>query len=216
MENVSLFIGTPAYNSMLHTDYLHSIIDFHKNSFDVTVMTIGNESLVPRGRNSIITYFYNLEKFTHLLFLDADMFLSFKQFYKLLSHDKDVIGAPVALKGFDKDNNPVYNVGKLLSQIQPNLVTVDRIGTAVLLLSRKAVTSLVEDAIKNNQVYDPNPHSRGIKMDKEHYNIFQTGITDGEYDSEDFFVCRSLMRLGYDIYVDPTCETRHNGMYRFL
>ena len=60
-DELNVFIGTPAYNSMIHTDYLHSIIDFHKNNFPITVMTIGNESLIPRGRNTIISYFHSID-----------------------------------------------------------------------------------------------------------------------------------------------------------
>jgi len=217
MDNFSIFIGTPAYNSMIHTDYLHSIIDYHKCKLPITIMTLGNESLIPRGRNTVISYFHMFRDFSHLFFLDADIYLSAESLMKLMSHKKDVIGAPVALKGFGPNGQPVYNTGKVLEEVQTDLFIVDRIGTAVLILSRAATDALVDDAIKNNQVYTPNPYTRGdANPQMEHYNIFTTGVVNREFDSEDFSICRKLTSLGFPVYVDPTVQCRHNGMYVFM
>jgi len=54
---LNLFIGTPCYNSMIHSDYLHSIISYQERKLPITIMTLGNESLVTRGRNTVISYF---------------------------------------------------------------------------------------------------------------------------------------------------------------
>ena len=89
-------------------------------------------------------------------------------------------------------------------------------GTAILMLSRKAVNALVAWASKNDHVYWPNKHTRGdTQPDIKMYDVFQTGVVDGEYDSEDYFVCRVLRELGFDIYVDPNIPCKHNGMFVF-
>ena len=152
--------------------------------------------------------------FTNLLFMDADIGLSAEGLIQLLSHDKDVIGAPVRLKGFDAEGNYVYNVGKKLGE-ENGLIETDRIGTAVFCLSRKAVNSLVKNAKDNKDIYYSNPHSRGNAQNITMYNIFKIGVINKEYDSEDYYVCRILRELGYKIYVDTTIETRHNGMFVF-
>lgn len=211
-----LFIGTPAYNSMVHTDYMHSLISYHDSKIPFTVMTIGNESLICRGRNTIISYFYTGINYTNLLFLDADIHFHAEGLIRLISHQKDVIGVPVPLKGFDAKGNPVYNTGKVLGEEKSGLLKMDKIGTAIFMLSRKAVSALVTWASENNHVYWPNPHSKGnTQPDIKMYDIFQTGVTDGEYDSEDYFVCRILRKLGFDIYVDPSIPCKHNGMVEF-
>lgn len=214
LNTVNLFIGTPAYNGMVHIDYLNSIMEYHRDGIPVTTMTIGNESLITRGRNTVISYFHNLKQFTHLLFLDADMYLSSENLLKLILHDKDVIGAPVALKGFDKSGRPVYNVGKVLEE-DGNLLKVDRVGTAVFMLSRDAVDALVSDAEAKGRVYGSNPHTRGQAADLPMYDVFQVGVFDGEYLSEDYVVCRVLQKLGYDVFVDPDVKNKHNGMFVF-
>jgi len=220
-NTVNIFIGTPAYNSQIHTDYLHSIISYYEKKVPFVLMTIGNESLITRGRNSVISYFYNTVGASHLLFLDADIYLPAEGLIRMISLQKDVIGAPVALKGFNKQTGQaVYNVGKLLDEETlkdgSKIYKVDRVGTAVFMLSRKASNALVEYAQKNKDVYFSNPHTRGdADQNMKMYDIFKTGVFDSEYLSEDYYVCRILRELGFDIYVDPNIKTRHNGNFCF-
>jgi len=52
-------------------------------------------------------------------------------------------------------------------------------------------------------------------MATNHYDVFRVGISNGEYLSEDFWVCKELIQLGYEILVDTSVYTRHNGMVCF-
>ena len=220
-KRINVFIGTPAYNSQVHTDYMHSLISYYENKLPFAVMTIGNESLICRGRNSVISYFHTTVNFSNLLFLDADIWLHASGLLRLLQHDKDVIGVPVALKGFNKQTGqPVYNTGQVLEEVAledgTNLIKTDRVGTAVFMLSKDAVSALVDYAKKNGDKYKSNPHTRGdTQPDITMYDIFKTGVFDGEYLSEDYYVCRILRKLGFDIFVDPHIKVKHNGMYVF-
>lgn len=214
---VNLFIGTPCYNSMVHSDYLHSLISFYEGKIPFACMTLGNESLITRARNTILSYFYCAENFSHLLFMDADIHLHVDGLIRLLAAEKDVIGAPVALKGYNaKTGKPVYNTGKVLSDEGNGLITTDRVGTAVLLLSRKAADALVGRAIDSGDTYMGNPNTRGNSVDDmKMYNVFGVGVKDGEYLSEDYWACNTLRELGFDVYVDTMVHTRHNGIYVF-
>lgn len=206
---MNIFIGTPAYGGMVHIDYLSSILDYHKAKLPITVMNIGNESLITRGRNTILSYFYAMTDFTHLLFLDADMSLSAEGLIKLLEHEKDVIGAKVRLKGTDENGDPVWNIWGV--EGQGDLVKVDKLGTAVMILSRYAVGRLIEDA----PIYKGNKFSRGAAYPIPIYDVFRCGSEDGEYLSEDYWVCRTLQQKDIDIYVDLSVHTKHNGNYCF-
>ena len=79
------------------------------------------------------------------------------------------------------------------------------------MLSRRACEALCEDA----DTYGSNPYTRGYKVGGVQYDVFKTGVTDGEYDSEDYYVCRQLRELGFEINVDTTVQNRHNGNYVF-
>lgn len=213
MENVKLLIGTPAYGNMLHIDCHNTILNLYmSNTINFDSMMVGNESLVPRARNKIISYFYYEGSYTHLLFLDADMGMSPSDIVKLINREKNVIGVPVSLKGFDSYGNPVLNTGKILGQ-EEDLVISDRIGTAIFMLSKKAVS----DLINTSKSYKSNPiYTRGDKVYNDIHDVFGIGIYDGEYLSEDYYVCKSLMKLGYQVYIDPTIPNVHNGNYPFV
>ena len=59
--------------------------------------------------------------------------------------------------------------------------------TAALLLSRRAVDALIDDARADGRVYSCGLHVRGADLHASvHYDVFRTGVVDDEYLSEDF------------------------------
>ncbi len=199
---------------MVHTDYLHSILGFINNKIPHSVLTIGNESLITRARNAVLATFWESEEFTHLLFLDADVFLDHEGLDAMIKANKDVVGAPVYLKSKDAQGRQTLNTDARPDKL-PVLQSVSRVGTAALLLSRLAVSALVEHAMHEGRVYKINQLLRREGMAVEHYDVFRVGISDGEYLSEDFWLCKELRQLGFEIFVDTSVYTRHNGMVCF-
>jgi hypothetical protein len=211
-DEIKLLIGTPCYNGLLHQDYFQGTLQYNQLGFPIAYMHIGNESLITRGRNTIISYFYENDIYTHLLFLDADIYLSGNDLLKLLESGEDVIGAPVPLKGYDPRGKNVYNVGEILDK-NGHLIEVAHVGTAVFLLSRKAVDTLVKNAIEVGKTYSRNPLTRGDAPSDVQYDIFRVGVVNGQYLSEDYYVCKTLRDLGYKIIVDASIATRHSGSF---
>ena len=209
-KQINVMVGTPAYNSMVHTDYVRSLLSFTNAGISYSFLAIGGESLITRARNTALAHFYHNESFSHLFFLDGDVFVDGNDLKKILATGKDVIGAPVPLKTIE-EGKPVYNISGPLEE-KEGLVKVERLGTAAMLLSRKAVNALVEDAKKDGRVYGANPFARGMGDASEQYDVFQVGVDDGTYLSEDYWVCHRLRQLGFDIYVDLAIPTRHHGM----
>lgn len=209
-----VMIGTPAYGGMVHLDYLSSISDYYRTGIPFAIAAIGNESLITRARNAILSRFHAETQYTHLLFLDADVHLPGAALRRLIDHDVDVVGAAVALKGFNERGERIFNVGYALGE-QGGLHQIERIGTAALLLSRRAVDALVEDARRDGRQY-PRPRTRGAANSPDtHYDVFRVGVVDGEYLSEDFWVCHRLRSLGFRICFDPEIATRHQGITEF-
>jgi hypothetical protein len=207
----NLLIGTPAYGGQVHIDYVSAILGYQNLGIPFGLMTIGNESLITRGRNTILATFYERREFTHLLFLDADVYLPPEGLKRLIAHGKDVVGAPVALKTPASDAARAFNIGAALGEEGP-LVMIDRIGSAALLLSRAAGDALVAEARADGRVYQRDARTIGGGDAQLHYDVFQVGVADGLYLSEDFWACRRLRALGFPIYVDPAIVTRHNGV----
>jgi len=44
-----------------------------EKSINVDFGLIGNQSLVPKARNSLISHFHNNKQYTHLIFIDTDI-----------------------------------------------------------------------------------------------------------------------------------------------
>ena len=212
-ESANIMVGTPAYNGMVHTDYVNSLLSFSIAGLSYTFLSLGGESLITRARNTILAHFHHNKSFTPLLFLDGDVYLDGMDVKKMLGTGQDVIGAPVPLKTLE-DGKPVFNISGPLGE-EENLAIVERLGTAAMLLSRKAVTALVEDAIEDGRIYGANPLARGIGDSEEIYDVFQVGVRDGDYLSEDYWVCYRLRDLGFKVYVDLSIRTRHHGIKSF-
>jgi hypothetical protein len=205
-----VLVGTPAYAGMVHTDFVDSILQFTNARIPFALMTIGNESLITRARNAIVAAFHARPELTHLLFLDGDVLLPAEGLARMLAHGSDVIGAAVALKGLNADGSRIFNFGDCVGETG-ELYKVTRLGTAALLLSRKAVQTLIDDAIANARCYNRPSTSRGNFDAAVHYDVFRVGVIGDEYISEDFYACHTLRRLGFDVFVDPLVVTRHHG-----
>lgn len=209
----NLLIGTPAYAGMVHLDYLNSIADYYRAGLRFAISAIGNESLITRARNAILARFHEETEYSHLLFLDGDVYLPASGVARLLAHEVDVIGAAVPLKGFNERGERIFNVGQCLGERGP-LHEVERIGTAALMLSRRAVDALVEEAKQAGDTYQ-RLLSRGAPVARVHYDVFKVGVVGGDYLSEDYWVCHRLRALGFPVYVDPEIPTRHQGVTEF-
>lgn len=221
LSKVNLMVGLPCAGGMLHLETMRTLQELYNKGFDFTVNGIGNESIVSRARNTLLSEFYHSKEHTHLLFLDADVGIESGGVVKLLNMGKDVCGALVRLKTIDR---VVYNTRRILAN-DGDYFKVENLGTACMLLSRKAVEDLVEEAkkIRTDEsgkqyplVY--NRHSFVADVGgKDHYDVFRNGVFYFENDpqqiyyGEDYFVSHTLTQLGYEIWVDGTIVTTHSG-----
>jgi len=209
---MSFLIGTPAYGGMMHCKTVEQLLLYQHAGLEFSLMTVGNESLITRARNSVISEFHARGEHDHLLFLDADVVLPVDGLRRMLAAGVDVVGAPVALKGRNRDGSRIFNLGRAVGEAG-SLVCVQHVGTAALLLSRKAVDALVRKALDEQRVYKRSSRLRGEDVRSNvHYDIFRVGVVGEDYLSEDYWVCHELRALGFGIHVDPGIVTRHLGM----
>jgi len=208
--STNLMIATPAYGGAVQLSYVTSLLGFRAAGVAYSLVGLANESLITRARNALLSTFHARPQFTHLLFLDADVGLPAEGLARMVAADKDVIGAPVPLKGRGPRGERLFNLGRCIGEDGP-LMLHERIGTAVLMLSRPAVDALVDEARARGGVYERMSTMVGDPGVNVHYDVFRTGVVDGEYLSEDYWVCETLRRLGFAIHVDPTIVTTHHG-----
>lgn len=117
-----LYIGTPAYGGQIFAGYVASLLQSQaylaKQNPPILLETcfLTNESLITRGRNTIVAKFLNDPTFTHLLFIDADISWHPTTIQKLVAADKDIIGACYPKKGYHWNN---------LDKVLPYITTVE-------------------------------------------------------------------------------------------
>jgi hypothetical protein len=205
-----VMIATPAYGGAVHLAYVTSLLAFHAAKIPFALVGMSNESLITRARNALISTFQARTAFTHLLFLDADVGLPAQGLARMIAAGKDVIGAPVPLKGHGPQGERLFNVGRCIGE-DGALTLHERIGTAALMLSRRACDALIDEARARGGVYERMSTLVGDAGVTIHYDVFRAGAVDGEYLSEDYWACATLRRLGFAIHVDPSIVTTHHG-----
>lgn len=207
----------PCYGGMVNEAFFISMLKFmaaaNRLGLNFTVDTMVNESLIPRGRNSLVAKFLAFEpKSTHLMFIDADIGFEPEEVLKLILADKDVCGGLYPKKAL-----PIsYVVNKVPgSRTEGNMVTVSNLGTGFMLIKRTAIEKLIQlrpdlhyaDAIG----LDP-------KYDIYKYALFDTLIdpVTREYLSEDYYFCKLWREVaGGEIWADLSIRLDHTGYFKF-
>lgn len=215
---MKVLIGTPAYGGMVHLGYMNSILEYQKQGLPFSLASFGNESLITRARNSIISYFYHhREEYTHLLFLDADIHLPASDLKAMMDFNKHVCGALAPVKAYEEDGRVRTNASGALEALGNGLYKAEFVATAALLLSQEAATAVVEEARSAGRCYQ-NPRGFDLNQtvaDLEMYDVFQVGVVNDQYLSEDYWLCRTLSKLGFEIFATDIPKITHFGTHGF-
>lgn len=240
---VNVLIATPCYGGQLFEGYFNSFLNSSHFLSQVgikhQVKTIGNESLITRGRNTLVSYFLTNTEFTHILFIDADVSWEPINIIKLLASKVSVISGVYPKKGYDwskiesiidsrpkeelsKDiqnrllNYPVnYNAGKI--EIKDNIVEVKDAPTGFMLIERETFEILKinnPDLSYLNDLCGADPKYYA----PENFWLFFDCIKDpdsGRYLSEDYAFCRLVQKSGMKVWIDVTCKLDHTGTHTF-
>ncbi len=109
LDDVRVFIATPAYGGLVTTDYMHSLMAMreHLDTLGAVsrIYTIASESLVTRARNACVARFMAAtvdgQPFTHLAFIDADLGFPPWALERLLRLGEPLAAAAYPLKHID-------------------------------------------------------------------------------------------------------------------
>lgn len=209
-----LAICTPCYGGQVTEKHYVSMVSYTiacmKNDMTFSLETMANESLVTRARNNLVAKCMMNPKVTHIMFVDADVGFDAGSIYKLISHDKDVVGGIYPKKTFEPDYvfNPVENAER-----NGDLLEVEDIGTGFLLIKRKVIQEMFDKFPKlkyNNSINIDNAAEPYM------YALFDTSIDEhSNYLSEDYTFCERWRSLGGKIYADTSIGLSHTGYYSF-
>ena len=236
-NQIRLFIGTPCYGGMVTARYMQSICALlcHKiPNLHVSIYTIGYESLVTRGRNTILAAFLDLPAETHLMFIDADIGFDVDQVQRMLNFNQDVVAGMYPLKRIDYDQAAFQRAaaGEPLQTAQVRyvglpcegeerkttngFVTGVYAGAGFLLIKRRVLELMAAKypethytAAHNISRPDPSPNL---------FALFDCLIDPktGHYLSEDYAFCSRWRALGGTVWLDTRSKLTHVGPHDFV
>ena len=105
-----------------------------------------------------------------------------------------------------------YNINYLSStlEIQNNLTKVRHLATGFMMIRRKLLDSMMKAFPSTKYVDDVNflkPEENDMA-----YALFDCGVEEGHYFSEDWLFCHRWSKMGGEIYVDVSINLTHTGI----
>lgn len=231
-----LVIGTPCYGGQLTSAYFFSLLRLQvacmTAGVGLTILTDGNDALITRARQDLVTQFLEMPDTTHLLFVDADIEFEPEQVFRLLRFDADFTAAAYPLKRYDwgliktlalngSDQLETANLHYVMGLQNPGtrrngFGKALHVGTGFLMLRRKVLTAMVGryPELRYASVSRADDPLAGSTLRSALFNCMLDGKT-GHYLSEDYSFCKRWTDMGGEIWVDMNSRLGHVGQITF-
>lgn len=227
-----VFIAAPMYGGQCSGDFALSlskaVVMLKDLGFQYHVQALYNESLIPRGRNTLARDFMD-SGMDYLMFIDSDIGFPELGLLSLIVADNEVSGAAYPKKKINWDLvSKAVKAGKTTSELSQytgeftfdfekldaetddsGFVEVRHISTGFMLLRRSVLEKLREHVPAYTE-----PHDGSLRYFSEFFKSGPCPKT-GAYLSEDYWFCDSWRLLGGKIYMNPFIHLTHCGMYQF-
>ena len=245
-KNYKIFLGMPMYGGMLTENTMHGLLQLQQWSMakgvGMRVQSMGNESLITRARNTIVSMMMDQTDYvaTHLLFIDADIGFQAQNVERLLCFDKDVVCGIYPRKHihFEKikqllKENPdateeemeVKSLGYNLNFDDPQNVKMDNgfcqvseAATGMMLVKREVFRTMMKKFPERKYDSDQIINGKGFKSDNC-YDLFAVGpyqtSKQKRYLSEDYYFSRLWQECGGEIWADVAMPLTHFGNRAF-
>jgi glycosyltransferase involved in cell wall biosynthesis len=167
-----------------------------KLGIDVHPLFIPGNAMVHSARNEIVQQFLQTD-FDDLVFIDADISWIPEDFFKLLNHQVDVVGATYPYKKNELQFVMKTSDGKAPVLMDNGLMRVQGLGMGFFRLTRAAVQSLWDSSM---------PYKRSGTT-QEFRAVFEFTFQNGEETGEDITMCMKCP----DVFLDPSIVLEHSG-----
>ena len=224
---IRLFIATPCFGGMCHTQFVQSLIALTSVLRDIGVYCeyslLSGESLISRARNSLVAQFMSKD-FTHLLFLDSDLVFEPIAVLRLLASRLEFCGAIYPKKAINwervrapcascPDNISDLNVNRLDdAEVQAEFLPVKHLATGFMCFRRSVIEALV---LKHPNRKYRNNVAGYAECGDWFYDLFAVGVVDGEYLSEDYYFCHLARECGIELWADIKTKLGHIGQMTY-
>jgi len=213
-----VMFGIPCYGGAMVDACQHGLQDT-KAALDslgigYNEVTIRNESLVQRARNSIVAHFL-ASTADRLFFIDSDIGFSADQVLRLLSHDRDVIAGLYRKKRLDQVEFAVNMLPGETAMRDPETGAVQcaAVATGFLCIKRNVIESMVQ-AFPHLHYHMPDGDGTPGNWRSHTYALFDCWIDPitRAYLREDYAFCSRWRAMGGEVWCDPGLILEHYGM----
>jgi len=240
-EKISIMVCTPVH-SEVSMHYTQALLEFQKVCMlqDILVsFTILKSSLVTQGRNLCVSSFLNADhKYTHLLFIDADINFTPESIFEMIALDREVIAIPYPMKTINWDKidrlskEIKYKNATELSTlgftypikvadtsniiVQNNVIEVTHAPTGCMLIKRQVFDKMIEK-YPDLEINQPTILNGEETKNKNLYNFFDTlhDPVTKKYYGEDFGFCQKWTDIGGKCYCYINRFITHVGEYQY-
>ena len=235
----SIFVATPVH-SECSIHYTQALLELQKIAFQKKIkikFQLMKSSLVTQGRNLCVAGFLESD-FTHMLFIDSDIYVQAESILKMIERDKDVISIPYPLKTmmWDKamdriNDNQIKNIKDLKTalntypmrvaddndiKVNKGVMEVTHSPTGCMLIKRNVINKLIK-AYPDKGIVQKTVIN-GEYVDKPHMWNFFDCIHDPEtktYLGEDFSFCKLWKDIGGKCYAYIGDTIVHVGEHQY-
>jgi hypothetical protein len=239
---IDVLVGTPCYGGVVTQTYMQSYLALQEacreRGIGLDLMLLGGDSLITRARNQIAAWFLEKKRFTHLMFIDADIGFESAQFMQLVDRNVDIAAGIYPLKRIDWEKvreravrgdsdletaslNYVLSgrqggSGTMQVQARGGFASVEHAGTGFMLIKRAVFERMIE---RHPELAFAHHHLQvgDAAMPQRQYAFFDTSIDKeaGTYLSEDYTFCRRWIAMGGDVWVNLASKLTHVGSHAY-
>lgn len=230
-----ILVGTPAAGGLITLQYFLSMMQTvnrlsvnrkeGERLIDIGIYTLGNESLISRGRDHIAAVAL-YQKWDKLFFIDADAGWTFEQFYAVATSEQPLVAGvcplkiyPISMNYLPKEEDEHHykeNVRSLESLVKMRNghgkaeINIGFVGTAFMCIDvAKVLLPLSEIAAPFKY---PNPETG---KNRTQWQFFPTTPIGGEATSEDWGFIHLARKVGIEPYINADVVITHTGTHTF-
>ena len=210
----TVMVAGPSYDGNVNVYYASALAECCKiglvHNINIIPFYIAYDALIQRARNDIFKIAYETQV-DDLIFIDCDIDWNPTDLFKLLSHNVEIVGAPVVKKSdieqyaVKVDPDKPIDPDDITLWSGTGLAEVSGTGTGFLRIRKDAIEKIWKYSDQYTEPHKQTP----MKM------IFNVGILNGELCSEDIYFCESWKVNGGKIYIDPSINVSHTGVKRW-
>jgi hypothetical protein len=177
--------------------------DIAWNPYDILKLVISNKPIIG-GAYPLKNYHW-------------DKVANHENITKLIAkkNDNKMLNSMISDTEMIQYNMVSYNVNHLgdTMQIEGNISKVKHIATGFMMIQRTAIEKMMKAFPSTKYTDDVNflePHENNFA-----YALFDCGVEDGHYYSEDWMFCERWNKMGGQVYLDVSINLLHTGMEDF-